>query len=416
MVVIKPFKAIRPKAELAAKIATLPYDVLDSEEAADLARENVFSYLHIDKAEIDLPADLSPYDDKVYEKAADSLQDFQAEGWLKKDAEPCLYLYELTMLERVQTGLVVCTSIEDYLENRIKKHEFTRPEKELDRIRHSDACDGNTSPIFLTYRKQAEIDQLIQDWKQQCTPVYDFTSFHEVHHRVWVIDDLATIQALEAEFSEKVSALYIADGHHRTESAVKVGQKRLADFSEAPDDAEFRYFLSVLFPKEELEILDYNRVLNVTVPTDLLEILAADFSVQKTAADQVKPLKAKTFGMYLNGQWYELTARDEIIPADVIGNLDVSILQKQVFEKIFGIEDIRTDKRIDFVGGIRGLDELVRLVDDHQATIAFALYPTTMDDLLKVADAGKIMPPKSTWFEPKLLSGLFIHDFETKNK
>ncbi|MBO0441260.1 DUF1015 domain-containing protein [Candidatus Enterococcus ikei] len=413
MVMIHPFKSIRPAAEFSEKIATLPYDVLNSAEARELGENNPHSYLHIDKAEIDLPETLSPYDDQVYEKAANNLQSFLQKQWLIQDDQPLLYLYELTMNGRAQTGLVTCTSITDYTAGKIKKHEFTRPEKEVDRIHHIEACDANTSPIFLTYRKNEQIQTLMDNWKKSHEPVYDFTSFHEVTHRVWLVDQPEVIKQLVATFAQDVPALYIADGHHRTESAVKVGQKKKAARPNAADTAEFNYFLSVIFPKEELEILDYNRVLNVPIETDFFERLEKNFTVIKT--DTGKPTQAKTFGMYLDGQWFHLTAKDTILSDDPVDGLDVSLLQNHVFAAIFDIQDVRTDKRIDFVGGIRGMQELEQLVDSSKWTVAFAVYPTTMDDLLNVADAGKIMPPKSTWFEPKLLSGLFVHDLETKD-
>lgn len=413
MVVLHPFKGIRPEKEFAEKVATLPYDVVNSDEARELAKDNPYSYLHIDKAEIDLPKDLSPYDDQVYQKAADTLVGFLAKGWLIKDETPKLYLYELTMNGRAQLGIVACTSVADYTEGKIKKHEFTRPEKELDRIRHSDVSDANTSPIFLTYRAETEVQNVIKNWASTHEPVYDFTSFYDVGHKVWVIDDEATIAQLTTAFAEKVPALYIADGHHRTESAVKVGKKRQEAFPEADETAEFNYFLSVIFPKEELEILDYNRVLNVPIPEDLMEQLTPSFEIAPVTGDP-KPAQPKSFSMYLEGQWYSLTAKDAVRSDDPVDGLDVAILQNYVFDPIFDIKDVRTDKRIDFVGGIRGLAELKQLVDSGRFTIAFAVYPTTMDDLLNVADAGKIMPPKSTWFEPKLLSGLFVHDLETK--
>lgn len=411
MVRIHPFKGIRPAADLADKIATLPYDVLNSQEAYELGKDNPYSYLHIDKAEIDLPKELSPYDEKVYRKAADNLADFLEKGWLIKDKAPQLYLYELTMAGRSQTGLVTCTSIEDYKNGVIKKHEYTRPEKELDRINHSDTCDANTSPIFLSYRQNGDVQLAMNNWKKAQDPIYDFDSFHKVHHRVWVIDDETVIAQLVKAFEENVPALYIADGHHRTESAVKVGLKRREAFPKAPADAEFNYFLSVIFPKEELAIWDYNRVLNVPIAENFLEELAVCFDIRKVS--QGKPETPKTFGMYFDHQWYQLKIKEILVPNDPVEKLDVSMLQKHIFEEKFGITDVRTDKRIDFVGGIRGTKELVRLVDSGAWTIAFALYPTTMDDLLNVADAGKIMPPKSTWFEPKLLSGLFVHDLES---
>ncbi|WP_206912037.1 hypothetical protein IGL98_000079 [Enterococcus sp. DIV0840] len=413
MVKIHPFKSIRPAAEFSEKIATLPYDVLSSDEARELGDNNPYSYLHIDKAEIDLPETLSPYDDQVYEKAANNLQTFLQKQWLLQDDQPLLYLYELTMNGRAQTGLVTCTSISDYTEGKIKKHEFTRPEKEVDRIRHIKACDANTSPIFLTYRKNKQIQTLTDDWKKTHDPVYDFTSFHEVTHRVWLVDKPEVIEQLVTTFAQDVPALYIADGHHRTESAVKVGQKKKAAHPDATETAEFNYFLSVIFPKEELEILDYNRVVNVPIEADFFDCLEKSFTVTKTNTG--KPTQPNTFGIYLDGQWYALTAKEAILSDDPVDRLDVSLLQNHVLAAIFDIQDVRTDKRIDFVGGIRGMKELEQLVDSGQWSAAFAIYPTTMDDLLNVADAGKIMPPKSTWFEPKLLSGLFVHDLETNN-
>ncbi|MGC6769111.1 DUF1015 domain-containing protein [Enterococcus sp. LJL51] len=412
MVKIHPFRSIRPAAKLSEKVATLPYDVLNSAEARELGQENPYSYLHIDKAEIDLPEELSPYDSQVYEKAADNLKAFIEKEWLLQEENPALYLYELVMNGRSQTGLVACTAVEDYTAGKIKKHEFTRPEKEVDRIRHIEACDANTSPIFLTYRSQTDIQQLMDSWKSAHTPVYDFTSFHEVGHKVWVIDEKEVISAFTNAFEANVPALYIADGHHRTESAVKVGEKYREQHPQLPKDAEINYFLSVIFPKEELEILDYNRVVNVPLPENFLKQLAENFTVE--TANAGKPAQPKTFGMYLDGQWYTLTAKKHILSDDPVEGLDVSLLQNHVFSALFGIQDVRTDKRIDFVGGIRGMAELEKLVDSGQWTAAFAVYPTTMDDLLNVADAGKIMPPKSTWFEPKLLSGLFLHDLETK--
>lgn len=411
MVMIHPFKGIRPAAAFSEKIPTLPYDVLNSAEARELGADNPYSYLHIDKAEIDLPGTLSPYDEQVYAKAASNLQAFLQKEWLVQDEQPLLYLYELTMNGRAQTGLVTCTSITDYTEGKIKKHEFTRPEKEVDRIRHIEACDANTSPIFLTYRQNKQIQTVTDDWKTTHAPVYDFTSFHDVTHRVWLVDQPEVIEQLVTRFAQDVPALYIADGHHRTESAVKVGQKKKEAHPEATDTAEFNYFLSVIFPKEELEILDYNRVLNVPIEADFLDRLAEAFTVTKT--DNGKPTQTKAFGMYLKGQWFTLTAKEGILSDDPVDGLDVSLLQNHVFAEIFDIQDVRTDKRIDFVGGIRGMQELEQLVDSGQWAVAFAVYPTTMDDLLNVADAGKIMPPKSTWFEPKLLSGLFVHDLET---
>lgn len=408
MVQVRPFSGIRPAAELAAQVACLPYDVVNSTEAQALAADNPYSFFHIDKAEIDLPHDLSPYDPQVYQKAAENFQDFLAKGWLIKEQQPLLYLYELTMNGRSQTGLVATTSIDDYTSGKIKKHEFTRPEKEVDRIKHIQACDANTSPIFLSYRDEDHIQRLISQWQTQKAPVYDFTSYHEVQHRVWVIDDSAIIADLTAAFDE-VPALYIADGHHRTESAVKVGLEKRANGEQS---SESDYFLSIIFPESQLAIWEYNRILNVELPQDFFSQLEQAFDV--AISDVKKPVAQGQIQLYLDSKWYTLTIKEAVIPTDAVGRLDVSILQKQVFEKIFGIMDIRTDKRIDFIGGIRGPEELERLVDSGQWRLAFSMYPTQMEDLLAVADAGEIMPPKSTWFEPKLLSGLFLHDLETR--
>lgn len=408
MVQVRPFSGIRPAADLAAQVACLPYDVVNSTEAQALAADNPYSFFHIDKAEIDLPHDLSPYDPQVYQKAAENFQDFLAKGWLVKEQQPLLYLYELTMNGRSQTGLVATTSIDDYTSGKIKRHEFTRPEKEVDRIKHIQACDANTSPIFLSYRDEDHIQRLISQWQDQKAPVYDFTSYHEVQHRVWVIDDSAIIADLTAAFDE-VPALYIADGHHRTESAVKVGLEKRANGEQS---GESDYFLSIIFPESQLAIWEYNRVLNVELPQDFFSQLEQAFDVVVSGVK--KPVAQGQIQLYLDSKWYTLTIKDAVIPTDAVGRLDVSILQKQVFEKIFGIMDIRTDKRIDFIGGIRGPEELERLVDSGQWRLAFSMYPTQMEDLLAVADAGEIMPPKSTWFEPKLLSGLFLHDLETR--
>ncbi|WP_420999897.1 DUF1015 domain-containing protein [Carnobacterium maltaromaticum] len=415
MVKIKAFKGIRPQPEHAQKVASLPYDVMNSAEARVIGDENPESFLHIDKAEIDLAKGISPYADVVYQKAAENLKAFLERQWLLKDATEKFYIYQLTMNGRSQTGLVVCTAIDDYLDEKIKKHEFTREEKELDRIRHVDACDANTSPIFLTYRENQSVNQVIADWTKNNAPIYDFTSFYDVEHKVWMIDDSQVTAHLENLFDQEVAALYIADGHHRTESAVKVGLKRRIEFPKAPETAEFNYFLSVLFPKEQLEILDYNRVVNVPLSADFITQLEKSFTLEKAGIEPYKPKEPKTIGMYFSGEWYQLIAKPEVIVTDPVAGLDVSILQDQVLTPIFGIEDIRTDKRIDFVGGIRGLKELAELVDSGAFTVAFSMYPTTMEDLLTVADSGQIMPPKSTWFEPKLLSGLFVHDLESSD-
>lgn len=407
MVKVYPFKAIRPQAELAEQVAELPYDVVNSQEAAEYAAGNPYSYFHIDRSEIDLPG-IDPYDPQVYQKAAANLTAFLESGWLLQDAQPAYYLYQLTMAGRSQTGLVVCTSIDDYISGKIKKHEFTRPEKEIDRINHVLACDANTSPIFLSYRQPASVKEQIDAWQATHQPLYDFNSYHNVEHRVWLVDDQGFLDTVSSAFAA-VDVLYIADGHHRTESAVKVGlQKREAGQS----SQESERFLSILFPENELAIWEYNRVLRYPAPENFFELLANHFTVTRT--DEKKPAHAGTIHLYIDHQWWALTIKSSSIPTDAVGSLDVSLLQSYVLEAIFGIEDIRTDKGIDFVGGIRGPEALECLVDSGEWSLAFSMYPTQMSDLLAVADAGEIMPPKSTWFEPKLLSGLFLHDLETK--
>ncbi|GEQ50248.1 DUF1015 family protein [Tetragenococcus koreensis] len=408
MVVVRPFKAIRPEATLADKVAELPYDVVDSAEARALAQDNPYSYFHIDKAEIDLPQSISPYDEAVYQKAAANLADFLQKGWLEKDGQENYYLYQLTMDGRSQTGLVACTSIDDYAEGKIKKHEYTRHEKEIDRMNHIRSCDANTSPIFLSYRENQTTQQLIRNWQDTHEAIYDFTSYHNVHHKVWVLDDTAVIKQLEEAFSS-LDALYIADGHHRTESAVKVGLEKR---QEQTNSAESDSFLSILFPEDELLIKEYNRVLDVEIPSDFFEQLQENFEVEETT--EKSPSAPAEMMMYLAGSWYNLKVKENNIPTDPVGKLDVSLLQNLLIAPIFDIQDVRSDKRIDFVGGIHGPQKLEELVDSQNGTVAFSMYPTKMRDLLQVADAKEIMPPKSTWFEPKLLSGLFLHDLETK--
>ena len=414
MVKINAFKSIRPNKELVKEIAALPYDVLNSDEARKMAQNNPYSYLHIDKAEIDLDETISAYDKTVYEKAKKNLGSFLENGWLKKDDTNSLYLYELTMNGNSQLGLVTCTSIHDYLENKIKKHELTRADKELDRINHIKACHANTSPIFLTYRDNDKINTLTNNWINTHSPEYDFTHFYDVTHRVWVIDDQRVIQELTQLFDKEVSELYIADGHHRTESAVKVGQEKIKTFGNLPE-APYQQFLSVLFPKNELKIYDYNRSLNIPITKEHFKELSTYFDITKTKKEQVKPAKNHEFGMYYQENWHKLVLKKSFLEREigVLNQLSAALFQKYIAETIFKIQDIRTDERIDFIGGIRGLNELESLVDQEKATVTFALKEATMDDLLTVADKEEIMPPKSTWFEPKLLSGLFLHDLGT---
>lgn len=413
MVKIKPFKAVRPAKEYASEIASLPYDVLTTKEARIIGSQNEKSFLHIDKSEIDLAEDSSPYAEEVYQKAASNLKVFLEKNWLTQDEKEQFYLYQLTMNGRSQIGLVVCASIKDYQENKIKKHEFTREEKEVDRIRHVDTADANTSPIFLTYRDQESIDALIEQWVTENDPIYDFSSFHDVEHKVWVIDQPTMIAQMKELFERQVAELYIADGHHRTESAVKVALKRKETHPNAPEEAEFNYFLAVLFPASQLAILDYNRVVNSVIGEDFLDQLAEKFDVEKVTSSY-KPDRPKTIGMYLKSDWYKLTVKPAFILDHPVKGLDVSLLQEHILTPLFDIKDIRTDKRIDFIGGIRGLQALSDAVDEGPFTVAFAMYPTEIDELIRVADSGEVLPPKSTWFEPKLLSGLFVHDLESK--
>ncbi|GGE61037.1 DUF1015 domain-containing protein [Priestia taiwanensis] len=412
MVTVKPFKAIRPVRELAAQVAALPYDVLNSDEAREVVKDNPYSFLHVDKAEVDLDSSISLYDDKVYEKAKENLQTLIEKHILVQDTEESLYIYQLTMDGRTQTGLVGCTSVDEYMEGVIKKHEHTRPEKEVDRIRHVDTCDAHTGPIFLTYREKKQIQNVLNEWIQTNQPVYDFTADDSITHTVWVIDDRKVVETITLAFSD-VDSLYIADGHHRSASAVKVGLKRREQLGNYTGDEPFNYFLSVMFPDNELHILDYNRIvsdLNGLSVSQFIEQVSKAFTVKEAISTPYKSVEQHTFGMYVDGKWYELQAKegtfDGIHPVE---RLDVSILQNTLLTPILGVQDSRSDKRVDFVGGIRGLGELEKLVDSGKAAVAFSMYPTAIQDLFAIADAKEVMPPKSTWFEPKLRSGLFIH-------
>ncbi len=412
MAVFKSFRAIRPTAKLAHKVAALPYDVMNSAEARETVKDNPFSFLHVDKAEVDLDEDTDIYDEKVYLKARENLDSLVADGICAEDEKPCFYIYRQIMNGRSQTGIVGCASIDDYIGGIIKKHEFTRADKEADRIRHVDYCDANTGPIFLTYRKNDAVSTIVNTFKKNNTPVYDFVTEDGIANTVWVIDDEKITDILCEEFS-KIDYLYIADGHHRCASAVKVGQKRREANPDYTGNEEFNFFLAVAFPEDELEIMDYNRVmkdLNGYSEEEFMGKLSDKFTVEAyEGEDQYRPSEKHTFGMYLGKKWYKVTAKEGTFDEnDPVERLDVSILQNNCITPIFGIEDQRTDKRIDFVGGIRGLGELERRCENDMV-IAFSMYPTSLEDLMAIADAGKVMPPKSTWFEPKLLSGLFIH-------
>ena len=412
MAQIRPFKAYRPCKGMEEKIAALPYDVYNRQEACEVVKENPESFLAIDRAETQFGADVDTYASCVYEKADEMLREKIREGKFIQDPAPCFYLYELTMDGNSQTGVVGCASIDDYRNNVIKKHENTRADKEEDRIRHVDTCSMQTGPIFLAYRAEENLKKKIAEIKKQA-PVYDFVSEDGIGHRVWVISGKTDIAMIEDAFA-KIPAVYIADGHHRCASAVKVGLKRRGQHPDYTGNEEFNYFLSVIFPDEELRILDYNRVvkdLNGMDKDGFLAKVGEHFVVEKLGETPYHPVNKGTFGMYLEDEWYCLTAKEEIRSADAVEGLDVSLLQNYLLDPILGIGDPKTDKRIDFVGGIRGLGELERRVHTDMK-VAFSMYPTSIAELFAVADAGRLMPPKSTWFEPKLRSGLFLHEIE----
>ena len=406
MAIISAFRGLRPAKELASRVASLPYDVLNSAEARIVAGNNPYSFLHITKAEIDLPEGTDIHSEKVYHKAADNLFIFRDNKILVQEERPAYYIYELTMAGRKQTGLVCVSSVTDYENEIIKKHELTRPEKELDRINHMRITGAQTGNVFLAYRSNADLGELISNWKKNHETEYDFVAEDGIGHRVWVVDDPQSISEITQIFLQQIPCTYIADGHHRAASAAKV--KNAMGKDAGPNAG---YFLTTLFPSDELRILDYNRVvkdLNGMDTRSFLEKLNKDFRVEKTDS-AITPARNHQFGMYLDGGWYRLNAKENSFPADPIGILDVSILQENILSPILGILDPRTDSRVDFVGGIRGLSELEKRVDSGQMKAAFSLYPVSMDQLFDIADSGEIMPPKSTWFEPKLRDGLLTH-------
>ena len=410
MATIKPFYCIRPTAELAHRVAALPYDVYNRSEAKAVVAKDTLSFLNIDRADTQFPDDVDTYADCVYAKAAELLNARIADGTFVTDTTTNYYIYELTMDGRTQTGIVACASIDDYMNNVIKKHENTRADKEEDRIRHVDTCNAQTGPIFLAYRRNETIYSVVAKTKKNA-PLYDFTSEDGITHRVFVISDVADVKAVSDAFSS-IDSIYIADGHHRAASAVKVGLKRRSENPGFDGTEEFNFFLSVLFPEDELKILPYNRVvkdLNGLTKEAFLDRIAQEFIIEKLGTEAFQPVKKGTFGMFLDGSWYCLTANDTLQQiTDPVESLDVSLLQDYLLAPVLGIGDPRTDKRIDFIGGIRGLGELERRVAEDM-TVAFSMYPTSIGELFAVSDAGRLMPPKSTWFEPKLRSGLFIH-------
>lgn len=406
--IIRGFKAVRPKREFAEEVAALPYDVYSVDEAREIINKNPKSFLQVDLPAATLDEDI----ENLNEVALSNFNSLKDEGYFYKEDKNKLYIYQLTMKGKSQVGLVASSSVDEYLNGKIKKHEFTRKEKEADRINHVDKLDANTGPIFLTYRAVDEINKIIEEETSKA-PELDFTTEDGVNHKVWTINDMTKVSKLIEEF-KKVENFYIADGHHRCASAAKVGVKRREENKDYTGEEEFNYFLSILFPSNEVEIMDYNRVvkdLNGLTEEEFLEKLKENFEVELSKTSPYKPEAKGNFGLYLNGKWYKLKVKEEFVKDDIIERLDVSILQNLVLDKILGIKDPRTDARIDFVGGIRGLKELEKRTKEDMK-IAFALYPTSLDELFEVADAGEVMPPKSTWFEPKPLSGLFIHELK----
>ncbi len=415
MAILKPFKGLRPPAEIAKDIASRPYDVLNSDEAREEARGNPYSLLNIIKSEIDCPPGTSEYDHIVYETAKINLDKFRKNNWLIQDKEDCLYIYAQTMNGKRQYGLVGCAGIEDYINGKIKKHELTRNDKESDRIKHVRITNANMEPVFFTYRAVPELDAIVSSYIEKVDPVYDFTAVDGIGHHFWVIDDRVLINEIVKLF-EKIPCTYVADGHHRTAAAAIVGSERKAANPNHTGKEEYNFFLAVHFPDDQLSIIDYNRVvrdINGMDITSFLDKLGEVFIIEEKGKDIYKPNKSHNFSLYLDGTWYSLTAREGTYnDDDPIGCLDVTILSEFVLDKILGIKDLRTDKRIDFVGGIRGLGELEKRVDNGEMKAAFALYPVSMKQLISISDTGKLTPPKTTWFEPKLRSGLVVHLLE----
>lgn len=411
MATIKAFRAVRPAKELVDKIAALPYDVYNRSEAREVVAHNMDSFLSIDRAETLLEPNIDLHSPLVYEKARDTMYEWLQSGRFIQDETDSFYLYELTMSGRSQIGLVAATSVDEYLDETIKKHEKTRADKELDRINHVDYCNANTGPIFLTYRHRSEIDKLVSTWCKNHEPMYDYLADDGVGHKAWLVDEASIIEAFTSAYQD-VPALYIADGHHRAASAVKVAKMRREQNPDYTGNESFNYFLSVIFPDNQLAIMDYNRVVKDLAGLSseaFIEALSVQFTLSQPSLEAIRPQNKCEFSMFFENQWYLLTAKEGTYPMDdPVASLDVAILQDNLLSPILKIGDPRTDQRIDFVGGIRGLNELERRVKDDMK-VAFAMYPTSIEELMAIADAGELMPPKSTWFEPKLRSGMFIH-------
>lgn len=412
MAILKPFRGLRPPAAIARELASRPYDVLNSEEARAEAAGNDYSLLHIIKPEIDLPREIDLHSQPVYDKAKENFEMFIRKGWLIQDQQEMLYIYAQTMNGKTQYGIVGCAAVEDYLSGIIKKHELTRKDKEEDRMNHVRITNANMEPVFFTYPSVPEIDRIVADIVASADPVYDFTATDGVGHHFWTVADKDTINRIVNLFAV-IPYTYVADGHHRTAAAALVGKEKRINNPDHTGDEEYNFFLAVHFPDNQLSIIDYNRLvkdLNGLAETEFMQKLEAVFSIETMGGEIYKPAALHNFGMYLNGTWYSLTARQGTYNNnDPIGVLDVTILSSLVLDNILDIKDLRTSNRIDFVGGIRGLGELVKRVDSGEMKVAFALYPVSMKQLIDIADSGNIMPPKTTWFEPKLRSGLVVH-------
>lgn len=413
MVRVKPFAAIRPPKDIITEVAAPPYDVLNSEEAKAMAGEK--SLLHITKPEIDFSPMLDEHDERVYEQAVKNFKEWQAKGWLKRDSKECYYVYAQSMESRTQYGLVLCAHTDDYASGKIKKHELTRKDKEKDRMIHVRIQNANIEPVFFAYKDNSELNDIVAK-ASAGKPEYDFVDENKFRHRFWPITEQETIERITWIFTNEVDAFYVADGHHRTAAAALVGAEKRTKNPHHTGDEEYNFFMTVCFPASQLKIFDYNRVvkdLNGLSPEEFKQALKTDFVIEDRGTEIFRPTKLHEFGMYLSGRWYSLQAKPgRYDDDDPIGVLDVTILSNHVLDKLLGIKDLRTDNRIDFVGGIRGLGELERRVDSGEMQVAFALYPVSMEQLMNIADSGNIMPPKTTWFEPKLRSGLAIHSLD----
>ncbi len=416
MSILRPFKGFRPKPENVSRVASRPYDVLNSEEARKEVEGNPYSFMHVSKPEVDLPDDVDVHSEIVYNKAKENLQRIINDGMLVQDEEAYFYIYAQTMNGRTQYGLVGCSGVEDYLNGVIKKHELTRPDKEKDRMNHVRFTNFNAEPVFFTYPEHAEIDKIVKEVVENNKPEYDFTSEDGFGHHFWVIRDAAKNKRIQEIFDKEIPVVYVADGHHRTAAAALVGNEKKKNNLNHTGNEEYNFFLSVNFPANQLTIIDYNRVikdLNGLSPAELKEKLQESFIMEEKGEQIYKPKKLHNFSMYLEGKWYSLTAKSGIFnEKDPISVLDVTILTNQVLAPYLDIKDLRLSQRIDFVGGIRGLGELKRRVDNGEMKVAFALYPVSMQQLMDIADSGNIMPPKTTWFEPKLRSGLVLHSLD----